>query len=124
LSKPFSGKTTTIKTLQAMLPPTSGNALISGESVTKPTERLYQLLGVVAQFDQLFLSATPRQHLELFAMLKTGNTDCVEPLLKLVSIMEHANKRVSALSGGNRRKVSIDDGNETYGACRDGSQSR
>jgi ABC-type cobalamin/Fe3+-siderophores transport system ATPase subunit len=55
----------------------------------------------------LFLAATPRQHLELFAMLKTGNTSCVEPLLQLVSVMEHANKRVSALSGGNRRKVSI-----------------
>jgi ABC-type multidrug transport system ATPase subunit len=50
-----SGKTTTIQTLQAMLPPTSGNALISGESVAKPTERLYQLLGVVAQFDRALL---------------------------------------------------------------------
>lgn len=68
------GKTTTINCLTGVLPPSGGDALICGESITQAggMNRIRSLMGVCPQFDVLWDELTGREHLEIFGHIKVG----------------------------------------------------
>jgi len=69
------GKTTTMAMLTAEFPPTSGDAILAGYSVTYNPERTRRLIGYCPQFDAHFQNMTGREHVELYAAIKGVPTE-------------------------------------------------
>ncbi|MEJ2501960.1 MAG: ATP-binding cassette domain-containing protein [Gemmatimonadota bacterium] len=69
------GKTTTIKMLIGLLPPTSGQAWVTGLDVRGAGPRLRQRIGYMSQLFSLYPDLTVDENIELFAGLfgVTGN---------------------------------------------------
>ncbi|KAI8440724.1 hypothetical protein MSG28_009065 [Choristoneura fumiferana] len=69
-------------------------------------------LGVCPQRDVLFPSLSAREHITLYAQLKTGKNlsevqDEVQSMLSVLSLGPHADHPASALSGGTRRRLCV-----------------
>lgn len=107
------GKTTTINCLTGIIPVTSGDALVYGDSIrsTQGMARIRSHMGVCPQFDVLWDALTGLEHLSLFASIK-GLPSSVEKqmsadLLSEVGLSEVANLRVGSYSGGMKRRLSV-----------------
>lgn len=70
------GKTTLINMLTGLLAPTSGQALIYGNDVTKvdQLDAARTMIGICPQHDVLFDTLTVREHIEFYARLKGFST--------------------------------------------------
>ncbi|KAI3949646.1 hypothetical protein MKW92_026942 [Papaver armeniacum] len=105
------GKSTTISMLVGLLPPSSGDALVFGKNIRSDMDEIRKGLGVCPQHDILFPELTVKEHLELFAILKGVEEDCVEKsvseMLDEVGLTDKVNTVVRALSGGMKRKLSL-----------------
>ncbi|VVB03041.1 unnamed protein product [Arabis nemorensis] len=105
------GKSTTISMLVGLLPPTSGDALILGNSIVTNMDEIRKELGVCPQHDILFPELTVREHLEMFGVLKGVNEDSLEStvadMAEEVGLSDKINTLVRALSGGMKRKLSL-----------------
>lgn len=64
------GKTTSFKILSGEIKPTSGQAHISGHSVTEQLNEARMNIGYCPQFDALLDNLTAREHLNLYAAIK------------------------------------------------------
>ncbi|KAL0830195.1 hypothetical protein ABMA28_003651 [Loxostege sticticalis] len=100
------GKTTLIKILMGMLKPTKGHVIIRSES-PEGTQ-----LGVCPQRDVLFEHMTAREHVALYAQLKSGRTleevhEEVESMLKVLNLGPVCDEPVHKLSGGTRRRLCV-----------------
>jgi ABC-type multidrug transport system ATPase subunit len=106
------GKTTTINVLTGILPPTSGEALIYGETVTHPSgmAKIRQIMGVCPQFDILWPVLTAREHMEVFGAIKglPRQVAASEGIKKLeeVRLTEDMNNYAGSYSGGMKRRLS------------------
>ncbi|KAL4859820.1 ABC transporter A family member 2 [Chlorella vulgaris] len=107
------GKTTTINCLTGTLPPSGGDALVYGESLSAPggMDRVRSLMGVCPQFDVLWGELTGQEHLHLYGRVKGLPMREVRrqaaELLEAVKLGPAANLRTSAYSGGMRRRLSV-----------------
>lgn len=105
------GKTTTIKMLTGLLRPTQGQALLASLSISTQMSQIRQLIGVCPQHDILWQELTPRQHFELFGMLKglgrqERRAEC-EALLSDVKLDKNIDQPVQTFSGGMKRRLSV-----------------
>lgn len=105
------GKTTTIKMLSCLTPPTSGDATVLGESITKNPAAVKARIGVSPQETAVAAGLTVRENLELicgiygFDKQKTAaKVDSLSSMLSLEGVMS---KKASKLSGGYARRLSI-----------------
>lgn len=105
------GKTTTINVLCGLLEPTSGSANVGGYDVHKEPEKVKEMIGVCPQDTAVFSYLTGRENVELFgnlhAMPKEKLNKNVDELLKRMSLLEDAKRRVGKYSGGMRRRISL-----------------
>jgi len=105
------GKTTTISMLTGLLPPTSGDALVEGRSISDSMDEIGKLMGVCPQFDVLWPDLTGREHLEIFAAIKGSQWAQLErevmTRLREVELIEAQNVRTKYYSGGMRRRLSV-----------------
>ena len=105
------GKTTTIKMLSCLTRPTSGNATVLGESITKNPTAVKALIGVSPQETAVAAGLTVRENLELicgiYAFGKEKTAEKVSSLSALLSLESVLNKKASKLSGGFARRLSI-----------------
>ncbi|KAL0844738.1 hypothetical protein Bca101_017984 [Brassica carinata] len=105
------GKSTTISMLVGLLPPTSGDALILGNSIVTNMDEIRKELGVCPQHDILFPELTVREHLEMFAVLKGVKEDSIKStvadMAEEVGLSDKISTLVRALSGGMKRKLSL-----------------
>ncbi|CAH8265610.1 unnamed protein product [Arabidopsis lyrata] len=105
------GKSTTISMLVGLLPPTSGDALILGNSIITNMDEIRKELGVCPQHDILFPELTVREHLEMFAVLKGVEEDSLKStvvdMAEEVGLSDKISTLVRALSGGMKRKLSL-----------------
>ncbi|CAN0566210.1 unnamed protein product, partial [Ectocarpus sp. 12 AP-2014] len=65
------GKTTTIGMLTGMIPVTSGSAFVAGRDVKADMVSIRNSLGVCPQHDILYPDLTVREHLRMYAVLKS-----------------------------------------------------
>ncbi|XP_031638212.1 ATP-binding cassette sub-family A member 3-like, partial [Contarinia nasturtii] len=60
------GKSTTIKMLTGLIPPTSGTAIINGYDIRTDLRRARESIGICPQHDILFDELTVREHIEFY----------------------------------------------------------
>lgn len=99
------GKTTTMAMLTAEFPPSSGDAILAGFSVSNEPEQTRRTIGYCPQFDAHFMNMTGREHVELYAVIKgvpkERIKEAVAAKLAEVGLSEHDSNRLSQeYSGG------------------------
>ena len=105
------GKTTTIKMLSCLTRPTSGDAILLGDSIISKPLSIKQKTNISPQETAIAPNLTIRENLELIAGIygqdkKTAhqNAICMANRFELDNLMT---KKVKALSGGLQRRLSI-----------------
>ncbi|KAH6932399.1 hypothetical protein HPB50_005311 [Hyalomma asiaticum] len=107
-----SGKTTTLEMLAALLPPTSGDAYMSGLCMSDDPRKWQSSVGYCLQSDGLLEQLTGSEFLRLIADLRGvphENVDViVRSLLRVVGIAEdEAEHLCGSYSNGDKRKLSM-----------------
>jgi ABC-2 type transport system ATP-binding protein len=105
------GKTTTIKMLSCLTAPTSGDAVLLGESVVTSPQEVKEKINVSPQETAVAPNLTVYENLEMIAGIygfnkKTAQQKTKE-MLSTFSLLEVTKKRAKTLSGGMQRRLSI-----------------
>jgi len=105
-----SGKTTTMRMLNTLTEPTSGEAYIMGDSV-EDREAVIEHVGYLSEESPLYDELTAREQLEYIADLRDVPEETaqerIEDYLSRFGLSEEADDRISTYSKGMRRKTSI-----------------
>src|SRR5512138_239899 len=92
------GKTTTISMLSTLYPPTSGDALIGGHSITKEPMAVKQVIGVVPQELALYEELTARENLifwgQMYGLSGKSLNSRIAEVLEQIGLMDKAKNRV------------------------------
>ncbi|MBQ7531375.1 MAG: amino acid ABC transporter ATP-binding protein [Paludibacteraceae bacterium] len=109
------GKSTFLRALNLLDPPTGGSILVDGEDILAkgyPVHKLRQKMGMVFQSFNLFEHMTVLENV-MYAPVKIRQQSKAEAreealaLLKQVGLVEKANVYPSSLSGGQKQRVAI-----------------
>lgn len=105
------GKSTTIKMLSCLVPPTEGDALLNGYSVVKNTQEVKKIISVSPQETAVAEKLNVRENLEFIAQIygfdrKTAKQKA-EDIIEKFEFQEFAKQRAKTLSGGWQRRLSI-----------------
>lgn len=105
------GKTTAIRMLCGLLPPTSGDALLMGHSVTSDAAAAKALVNVSPQETAVAAALTVRENLEfiagIYGMSRTQARRAADEMIERMGLGEVARRRARQLSGGWQRRLSI-----------------
>ena len=105
------GKTTAIKMLSCLTKPTSGDALVSGYSITKDPNQVKRLIGVSPQETAVAPNLSVRENLELICGIhgfsKEKTKTRIQELSDQFSLDSVLLRKAGKLSGGWQRRVSI-----------------
>ncbi len=105
------GKTTTIKMLSCLSAPTSGDALILGDSIVSKPSGVKQNTNVSPQETAVARNLTVKENLELIAGIYGYNKDITAAkaaqMLAAFGLTEIASNKAKTLSGGMQRRLSI-----------------
>ncbi|NLG67399.1 MAG: ATP-binding cassette domain-containing protein [Actinobacteria bacterium] len=105
------GKTTTISMLSCLLRPTSGDAWVGDNSVTKQAAAVKELIGVVPQEVALYLDLSARENLvfwgKMYGMRGAELHRRVDEVIELIGLKDRQKERVDKYSGGMKRRVNI-----------------
>jgi ABC-2 type transport system ATP-binding protein len=105
------GKTTTLRMLAGVLPPTSGDAWILGTSVARDPEGVKPHIAYMAQRFGLYEDLTVRENLDFYADLyrvpRRERGARIERLYAFSRLGEFEDRLAGALSGGMKQKLSL-----------------
>jgi len=105
------GKTTIIRMLCCLTAPTSGDALLCGESILKNPAGVRALINVSPQETAVAQKLSVRENLELIAeiygMRRREARETAEAMMRDFSLADRARERPAKLSGGLQRRLSI-----------------
>ena len=105
------GKTTTISMISGLAPPTEGDALIGGHSITRQPMAAKRLMGFVPQEIALYPELSARQNLlffgRMYALRGKALHQRVDELLEFVDLSDRKNDRIDTFSGGMKRRINI-----------------
>lgn len=105
------GKSTTIKMLSCLIKPSSGDAEILGNSITKDSTAVKQIISVSPQETSVAPNLTVRENLEfiagIFGFNKAQAKAKTQQIIYDFDMKEIENSRAKTLSGGWQRRLSI-----------------
>ena len=105
------GKTTAIRMLCGLLPPTSGDALLLGHSITRDAAAAKALLNVSPQETAVAGSLTVRENLAfiagIYGMNRRAAGEAADASIERMGLQSVAKRRAKQLSGGWQRRLSI-----------------
>ena len=109
LGRNGAGKSTTMKVLAGVVPPTSGTVLVAGHDAATESLAVKRAVGYCPDVGGLVPRATPWEHLQLTARLR--RTDDWEPrgrdLLERFGLGDVAHRVVGGFSHGMSRRLSV-----------------
>ena len=105
------GKTTTLRMLAGVLPPTSGDALVGGVSVARDPEGVKHHIAYMAQRFGLYHDLTVRENIDFYADLyqvpAAERPQRLERLYRFSSLGTFEHRLAGQLSGGMKQKLSL-----------------
>lgn len=105
------GKTTAIRMLSCLLPPTEGDAFLLGDSVAKNPVSVKSKINVSPQETAVARRLTVYENLiliaEIYGCNKSEAKSRADEMLVSLSLKDCARSRASTLSGGTQRRLSI-----------------
>ena len=105
------GKSTTIKMLSCLVPPTSGDALLLDNSIVSDSAKVKQLINVSPQETAVAEKLSVRENLELIARIYGADRKSArrkaDDMIEKFDMQEIQNSRAKTLSGGWQRRLSI-----------------
>ena len=105
------GKSTTIKILTTTLRKTSGLANVAGHDIERDAQKVRKLIGVQMQDTVIDEDLTGRENLMLQGHLQQMHgeklKERVDRLLKIVDIVDAADKRAAYYSGGMKKRLDL-----------------
>lgn len=105
------GKSTTIKMLSCLVPPTSGDALLLDKSIVSDSAGVKQLINVSPQETAVAEKLSVRENLELIARIYGADRKSArakaDEMIEKFDMQEIEKSRAKTLSGGWQRRLSI-----------------
>ena len=105
------GKTTTIKMLSCLLPPTGGDAFLNGNSILSDTAKVKGIIGISPQETAVAPNLSVRENLELmcgiYGFTKEHSSKKIAELSDSLGLHDILKRRAGKLSGGQQRRLSI-----------------
>jgi ABC-2 type transport system ATP-binding protein len=105
------GKTTTIRMLCGVLPPSGGGATVLGHHVTRDAEQIKRLIGYMSQRAGLYDDLTPREHLtfygSLYGLSGRALRSAVDACLNASGLLVRADTVAAHLPGGLRQHLAF-----------------
>ena len=105
------GKSTTMKALTAQVIADEGELTVLGHRLPDDSKQARAEMGVVPQLDNLDVSLTVEQNLQVFSHLyrvpASGRKPAIERALEIANLGERRASKVDQLSGGMRRRLLI-----------------
>lgn len=105
------GKSTTIRMLCGILPPTSGTGIIAGYDVSKNPGMVRQNIGYMSQKFSLYDELTVYENMKFFAKLYSidgKNIDsAVSEAVELVNLTGYEKEKTKSLSAGIKQRLSL-----------------
>jgi ABC-type multidrug transport system ATPase subunit len=105
------GKTTTLRMLAGVLPPSAGDALVGGVSVAKDPEGVKRHIAYMAQRFGLYADLTVRENIDFYADLyevpARERPARLERLYRFSSLGPFEHRLAGQLSGGMKQKLSL-----------------
>ena len=105
------GKSTTIKMLSTLTPPTSGEAYVLGNSVTKNAAKVKEVINVSPQETAVAAKLSVRENLEFIAKIYGANKKDArakaDEMIEKFGMEEITRQKAGTLSGGWQRRLSI-----------------
>ncbi len=105
------GKTTTLRMLAGVLPPSSGDALVAGVSVARDPEGVKRHIAYMSQRFGLYHDLTVRENIEFYADLyqvpKAERPGRLERLYRFSNLGPFEHRLAGQLSGGMKQKLSL-----------------
>ena len=106
-----SGKTTTIRMLTGLLPPTSGTAEVAAIDVVKEPEAVRRRLGYMSQryglYDDLTVEENLRFYAGLYGLVGREGRARVEELIETLAFEPRRRQLAGTLSGGWKQRLSL-----------------
>ncbi|MBL8977358.1 MAG: ABC transporter ATP-binding protein [Gemmatimonadetes bacterium] len=106
-----SGKTTTIRMLTGLLPPTSGTATVAGVDVVAEPEAVRRRLGYMSQryglYDDLTVEENLRFYAGLYGLIGAEGKTRVEELIRELAFTPRRKQLAGTLSGGWKQRLSL-----------------
>ncbi|MCS7002520.1 MAG: ABC transporter ATP-binding protein [Dehalococcoidia bacterium] len=105
-----SGKTTTIRMLCGILPPTEGQGMVLGYDIVTESEAIKQRIGYMSQKFALYEDLTVRENLEFYAGVYAVTTDVKRRLADLIAmagLTGRENQLAGQLSGGWKQRLAL-----------------
>ncbi len=105
------GKTTTLRMLAGVLPPSEGDAVVAGVSVASDPDAVRPHIAYMAQRFGLYEDLTVRENLDFYADLyrvpKSERPERLQRLYHFSNLGEFENRLAGNLSGGMKQKLSL-----------------
>lgn len=105
------GKSTTMRLLAAILPPSGGGAWILGHSVRDESAKIHGRIGYMSQrtglYSDLTVSENLRFYAELYGVPRRSRAARFEELFAFSGLAPFRNRLAGNLSGGMRQKLSL-----------------
>ena len=105
------GKTTTIKMLSCLISPTSGDAVLLGDSIVAKPHMVKEKINVSPQETAVARNLSVKENLELIAGIYGSNKKDAQlkadEMIATFSLTEVAKDKAKTLSGGTQRRLSI-----------------
>jgi len=104
-----SGKSTTIRMLLSLIHPTSGHIELFGKSMESNRNEILEEVGAIIERPDLYPYLTAREHLQLFAKLRSKQitTSSIDDTLIKVGLLERAKDKVQTFSLGMKQRLGI-----------------
>ena len=106
-----SGKSTAIRMICGILPPTSGTAFVLGCDTAVHPERVRQSLGYMSQRFSLYTNMTVRENMMfyggLYGLPRTERRTRTEEVLVRMQLTEKADVLAGGLSGGQKQRLAL-----------------